>query len=203
MQSDFTAAQRVVFGVKSRLLIANRGLRNIASASKRRPARMAEVPSGAVALAEDRSALYSECTPQERAMQLGKVENLRVAARLLNGVVIEENAEFSFWREIGRPSTAKGFVIGRELRRGCLIPAIAGGICQLTNALCRVAKDAGMELVERHRHSAAVDGLVLDADSDATVFWNYVDFRFRAKVPIRLAVHLNSTELTVRLDRLP
>ena len=61
-----------------------------------------------------------------------------------------------------------------------MIPTIGGGICQLTNALSRVAHGAGMEIVERHSHTVHPPGFFIDGATDATVFWNYIDFRFRS-----------------------
>ncbi|RYD82656.1 MAG: hypothetical protein EOP53_03095, partial [Sphingobacteriales bacterium] len=62
----------------------------------------------------------------------GKVENLRIAARKLNGIEVKANEVFSFWRHIGKPNSTKGFVTGREIREGCVVPTIAGGLCQLS-----------------------------------------------------------------------
>ena len=62
-------------------------------------------------------------------------------------------------RPAGR-AALKGYVIGREIRQGCMIPSIGGGICQLTNALSRVAHSAGMEIVERHSHTRPSGGLL-------------------------------------------
>jgi vancomycin resistance protein YoaR len=164
---------------------------------------MHSLPVGAVSLTEDRSALYVATDPREHELELGKIQNLRVAAAAIDGLVIEPGQVFSFWRAIGRPVRAKGYVVGRELRQGCMIPTVAGGICQLTNAVSRAATRADCEIVERHRHSAAVAGLVIDETTDATVFWNYLDLRFRAPRRIRITAQLTATELVVRMDALP
>lgn len=99
-------------------------------------------PQGATqgeVLAEIRSPLYAPADVAERELQLGKVENLRVAARSLDGIRVPKGAIFSFWRQVGRPTKARGYVVGRELRQGCLIPTVAGGICQLSNSLYQMA----------------------------------------------------------------
>ena len=131
------------------------------------------------------------------------MQNLRVAAAAVDGLVLEPGQMFSFWRAAGRPGRAKGYVTGRELRLGCMIPSIGGGICQLTNALSRVAQEAGLELVERHSHSVHPEGFFIDARTDATVFWNYIDFRFRSPRRLRIGATLTETTLIVRLDALP
>ena len=83
--------------------------------------------------------LWSDERPGERAYQLGKVQNLRRAAAALNGVAVPSGAVFSFWKQIGRASRRRGFVTGRMLQQGCLVPATGGGLCQLSNALYEAA----------------------------------------------------------------
>ena len=110
-------------------------------------------PAGA-----SRSALWSDETLAERALQLGKVQNLRVAARTRDGLFIPAGAVFSFWRNIGLPSAARGYTSGRMLQQGCMVASTGGGLCQLSNALYEVALQAGCRIVERHAHSRIVPG---------------------------------------------
>ncbi|MFD2261325.1 VanW family protein [Lacibacterium aquatile] len=147
-----------------------------------------------------RSPLYGSADPAEIELQLGKVENLRVAARHLDGLRIPTGEVFSFWRQVGRPVRSRGFVEGRELRQGCLVPTVAGGICQLSNSLFQVARQAGQEIVERHGHSQQIPDAAFGPGEDATVFWSYVDFRFRAKGDVVLRVSLSADDLIVRLE---
>jgi len=150
-------------------------------------------------LAERRSRLWTAEDPREWPLEDGKVENLRVAARRLDGLEFPAGATFSFWAQVGRPGAAQGFVPGREIREGCIVPAIAGGICQLSNALHEVALIAGLEILERHPHSRIVPGSQAALGRDATVFWNYIDLRLRSDRPLRLEVTLSADELIVRL----
>lgn len=196
-----TALANLVFWAKSRLLIARRVGTNLAAERPR--LRRAALPADAILLAADEHRLYTLTEPRERALELGKVQNLRIAAAAVDGLVLEPGEIFSFWRAAGRTSRAKGYVIGRELRLGCMIPSVGGGICQLTNALSRVAHGAGMEIVERHSHSLHPEGFFIDDTTDATVFWNYIDFRFRSPRRVRIGATLTETTLVVRLDALP
>ena len=148
---------------------------------------------------ESRTALWTMEAAEEESCQLGKVQNLRTAARLLDGVVIPPGQVLSFWKQVGRPSSSAGFVPGRMLRQGCLLPSVGGGLCQLSNALFQVALEGGCEIVERHAHSRAVPGSAAAVGRDATVAWNYIDLRFRAPFDLRLEVKLTGRELIVRL----
>jgi hypothetical protein len=136
---------------------------------------------------------------KERGLTAGKIHNLRLALRHLNGIEVEAGSLFSFWRQIGRTTKARGYVAGRELREGCLIANIGGGLCQLSNALYEAAVSAGFEIVERHAHSRIVAGSRAAAGRDATVFWNYVDLRFRSNRPFRIEAVIRGGALEVTL----
>lgn len=150
-------------------------------------------------IAESISALWPGKDAAENTLVLGKIENLRIAHRAFDGIELSRGDVLSFWAQLGRPSRGRGFAIGRELREGCLIPSIGGGLCQLSNALYDAALKSGMEVVERHAHSQIIPGSAAARDRDATVFWNYVDLRLRAPFDLRFEVALDAESLTVRV----
>src|SRR5829696_1270535 len=115
-------------------------------------------PGFLVLLGESRTPLWTNVPLAERVYQFGKVQNLRRAVRQLDRIVVPAAGVFSFWKQIGRASRGRGFVVGRMLQGGCLIPAVGGGLCQLSNALYDVALQAGCDIVERHAHSRRVPG---------------------------------------------
>ena len=168
-----------------------------ATGEKVRPLECKPVDETLPVAAESRSPLYPSRIPAEFALQAGKVQNLRRAAARLHGLKIPAGAIFSFWKNVGRPTPARGFVPGRELREGCIIPSIGGGLCQLSNALYDAALTAGFELVERHAHSRIILGSMAEAGRDATIFWNYVDLRFRPPMDCQLEVKLTVDDLVV------
>jgi hypothetical protein len=53
--------------------------------------------------------------------------------------------------------------------------------------------------VERHAHTQRIPGSTTQAGRDATVFWNYVDLRFRSQFDCQLRVELSRGELVVAL----
>lgn len=148
-------------------------------------------------LASSETPLFSTSSDAEFALQAGKIQNLRRIAAALNGLVIPAGEVFSFWANVPRPTASRGFAPGRELREGCIIPSIGGGLCQLTNSLYGAALDAGFEIVERHAHSRRLPGSMAEAGRDATVFWNYVDLRFRASVDAQIEVRLTRWMLKI------
>lgn len=149
-------------------------------------------------IAESKTPLWTETEPEERFLVAGKIHNLRLAVRNIDGLEIPAGEVFSFWKQVGRASSIRGFVEGRELREGCIIPNIGGGLCQLSNALYDASLQAGIEIVERHAHTQIVAGSLAEKGRDATVFWNYIDLRFRSPKPFRIEAGLDHDDLTIR-----
>lgn len=193
--------QAALFVAKTWCFRTQRWLLDPAGTRPRRLTRR-EIDMAAPALAVSRTPLYSDGSSGEFALQAGKVQNLRMAARHLNGLIIPAGGVFSFWTQVPRPTRRRGFAPGRELREGCLVPSIGGGLCQLSNALYDAALTAGCEIVERHAHSRHLPGSMAAIGRDATLFWNYVDLRFRPAIDCQLEVSLGRSELTVALRRL-
>ena len=192
------------FWLRSRLLASAHALREALRPSARRwqgttcdTQALADAP----VLAQYRTPLWSDGRADEFPLVAGKVQNLRVARRAFDAIEVPAGEVLSFWRQLGRPSASRGFVQGRELRGGCVVPTLAGGLCQLSNALATVAARAGLELVERHGHTARIEQAADAAGDavDATVFWNYVDLKVRAKHAWRLEVELTADELVLRI----
>lgn len=175
-----------------------RGLRNLHPAAPRR------LPVGrqwtaAPVVAEQRSPLWTGDRDDEFILCCGKVQNLRLAARAWHGVEVAPEQVVSFWAQLGRPSARRGFAVGREIIAGCVVPTLAGGLCQLSNALASAAQAAGIRLREHHHHSARVAGVASPFPLDATVAWNYVDLQLVADWPFRVEVELTADELGLRI----
>jgi hypothetical protein len=192
-----TKTQALAFRFKAACFRTRRALTDL----QNRPNKLhgAPIDSSLPVIAESRSLLFTSKQEAEFALQAGKVHNLRAAANYLNGLIIPAGATFSFWRQVPRPTRRRGFVAGRELREGCIIPNIGGGLCQLSNALYDAALRANFEIVERHGHSRIIPGSMAAHGRDATIFWNYVDLRFKAKATSQLEILLGRGELIIRL----
>jgi hypothetical protein len=188
----------LLFALKTRVLQLRRALRDLRG-GPRRHRRDAGLPIAAAAVSESVTALWPESEETSPLLVAGKIHNLRVAARALHGIEVPAGATFSFWRQLGRATRRRGFAAGRELREGCLVPSIGGGLCQLSNAIYDAALRQGLEIVERHRHTQVIAGSLAERDRDAVVFWNYVDLRLRAESAWRLEVWLDGDDLHVRI----
>ncbi|WP_267127224.1 VanW family protein, partial [Xanthomonas sacchari] len=188
----------LLFWAKTRALQLRRALHDLRD-GPRRHRRDAGLAIADGSCAESVTALWPDSEETAPQLVAGKIHNLRLAARALHGVEVPAGATFGFWRQLGRATRRRGFVAGRELREGCLVPSIGGGLCQVSNAIYDAALRQGLEIVERHRHTQVIAGSLAERDRDAVVFWNYVDLRLRAAAPWRLEVWLDGEALHVRI----
>jgi len=191
-----TRTQAFIFRGKATLLQIKRGTENLLNRDLIffSPTNLEIQPI----IAESITPLWTEKEPGEQFLQAGKIQNLRIAVRRLNGLHIPGHQIFSFWKQVGKTTRRKGFVAGRELREGCIIPNIGGGLCQISNALYDAALKANFEIIERHAHSQVVRGSLAEQGRDATVFWNYVDLRFKSPNPFQIEAILDAENLKIR-----
>jgi hypothetical protein len=187
----------IVFRGKAALLQLRRGTGNLFDRGLRRFPPANEL-TGLPVIAESKTPLWTETAAEEQFLQAGKIQNLRLAVKKINGSEISAGAVFSFWKHVGRADRLHGYVAGRELREGCIIPNVGGGLCQLSNALYDAALQANFEIVERYAHTQVVSGSLAEQGRDATVFWNYVDLRFRAPFAFRIEASLDGEDLTIK-----
>ncbi len=190
-----TLTSRAIFRCKVLVLRALRGMANLRSG----PGRHAHgKPEAAARVLESRTPLRTPCEPAEVRLQLGKIQNLRLATARIHGIHLRAGSTFSFWAEIGRATRWRGFVHGREIREGCLVPSVGGGLCQLSNALYDLALRSGCEVLERHPHTMPVPGSTAQDGRDATVAWNHIDLRFRPSRDLWIEAWLTQEDLVVR-----
>ena len=184
----------LIFRFKTLLLIGNRLLLNLLYPPKKFKTDCKLINEPVIAISE--SDLWnSNDNIDNWILTAGKIENIRIAAKKLNGLEINANEVFSFWQHIGNPNFGKGYVIGREIREGCIVPTIAGGLCQLSNALYDAALKSNFEIVERHKHTKVIKGSLAEQNRDATVKWNYIDLRFKSTFDFKIEIQLTSDKL--------
>jgi vancomycin resistance protein VanW len=143
-------------------------------------------------------------------LEAGKRHNVRLAATAFHGIALAPDRPLSFWRALGPATAARGFTWGMELRSGCAVPAIGGGLCLVSNALFTLAVELGWQILERHGHSMALGD---PAALDATVAFPHVDLRIAPRsgnavldVAVRgdvlvVAARHDGPQLRVELDR--
>lgn len=136
----------------------------------------------------------------DMALQHNKVENLKLAVKRLDGVVIRPGETFSYWYLIGKPSRRKGYREGMILRNGKVTSGVGGGLCQLSNLIYWMALHTPLTVTERHRHGYDVfpdSGRTQPFGSGATCAYPHRDLMIRndTEQPFQLCVQVGKQVL--------
>jgi len=103
--------------------------------------------------------------------------NIALAAKLVDGSVVEPGQTFSLNAAMGPRTINRGFdyapVIAAD---GVLRQGVGGGICQYATTLFNAVLLAGLPIVEREAHSLYISHYPIGRD--ATVAWGAIDFKF-------------------------
>lgn len=130
----------------------------------------------------------------EMWMQYNKINNLKIAIKAINGLVIEPGQIFSFWRQIGKPSKSKGYLEGMVLHNGVVKSGIGGGLCQLANLLYWMTLHTPLLVTERWRHSYDVFPDVKRKQpfgSGATCSYPNIDFQVKNNTKQKFQLNLD------------
>lgn len=149
-------------------------------------------------ITEHSSPLYRKYNKLE--LDNGKIKNIEIAIQKINGIVIEPNQIFSFWKYVGRTGERQGFSRGLVLSDGQLKEDFGGGLCQLSNLLAYMFACSDCEFIERKHHSRDVfpdSGRSVPFASGATVFYNLIDLKVKNTYdfPIRINLRTTTTQL--------
>ena len=126
--------------------------------------------------------LYRQLRNVDMWLQENKVTNLKLACEKLNGIILKPGETFSFWRLVGKPTKAKGFLEGMVLTNGSITTGVGGGLCQLSNLIYWMTLHTPLTVTERWRHTHDVfpdSNRTQPFGSGATVAYNYIDLQIK------------------------
>ncbi|RIW37421.1 vancomycin resistance protein [Bacillus salacetis] len=143
------------------------------------------------------SLLFRKLKDVDMWYQYNKVENLKIAVKELNGIVIQPDETFSYWKLLGNTTKRKGYVEAMILHYGSFKPGIGGGLCQLSNLIYWMTLHTPLTVTERHRHSYDVfpdSNRTQPFGSGATCFYNYLDLQIKNTTDQAYQLHLFLTD---------
>ncbi len=117
----------------------------------------------------------------------GRVTNIRLSTRALNNYLLLPGETLSFNQVVGPPTAERGYRQAPIIIQGQVVPGYGGGICQTATTLYNTALAAGLEIVERHRHTMPVD--YVPAGMDATISYNSLDLKFKNNTETPLIIN--------------
>ena len=137
-------------------------------------------------------------------LQENKAVNIRLASERINGLIIRPGETFSFWRTIGKTSRRKGYLDGRVIEHGKLVPGTGGGLCNLGNTIHLLVLHSPLTVTEFHHHSDALapdEGPRVPFSAGTSVCYNYIDYRFRNDTDqnVQLCLRVEGEELIASL----
>lgn len=128
-----------------------------------------------------------------------RVTNLRLATDFINGTIVMPGETFSYNEVVGERTTERGFREGAAFVGNQVVPSIGGGVCQISTTLYQAVTRSGIPPTERHNHSMPVS--YASPGQDATVAWDYLDYKFKNiyNVPVYIQGYLNGGSVTFNI----
>lgn len=135
-----------------------------------------------VKLFESSCPMYNTTTGFDMVYQENKVFNLKLAAAVLDNLVIAPGETFSFWNRVRNADRKTPYKDALAELDGRLTTVYGGGLCQISNLLCWLFLHTPLTIVERHGHTKK-DFPEPPSDApmgvDATVAEGWLDFVVR------------------------
>ena len=106
-------------------------------------------------------------------------QNIKRAAELINGTVIEPGRTFSFNDVVGPRTKKNGFELATVYSYGKEEEGYGGGVCQVSSTMYVAAVRANLEIVNRRQHGLVVGYTDLGLDATVNYDGKKIDFSFR------------------------
>ncbi|MFZ5925073.1 MAG: VanW family protein [Bacillota bacterium] len=128
-----------------------------------------------------------------------RAHNIRAAAQAINGTLVAPGEVFSFNAAVGPRNEEAGYQEAPVVIEDDLVPGVGGGICQVSSTLYNAVLLANLRIVARANHSVAP--AYVPVGRDATVAYDYIDFRFRNDGPgyVMLTSHASAGTAVVKV----
>jgi vancomycin resistance protein YoaR len=125
--------------------------------------------------------------------------NIHLVAQTLDGAVIPPQQVFSFNNRTGSREAFKGYKVAQIYVNKKIVEGVGGGVCQVSTTLYNAALQAGLPIVQRHRHSLPVP--YIRSGRDATVSYPHRDFQFKNSTdsPLYLQARVEGSHVTIML----
>ena len=129
--------------------------------------------------------------------------NVKLAARAINGTIVQPGEEFSFNKVVGPRTAEKGYQEAAAYSGGEVVQELGGGVCQVSSTMYRVAFQSGMQITYRRSHTFEPN--YVTPGQDAAISWDIPDFRFinTSKAAIGIRASYSNRKMTVSFYGVP
>ena len=125
-------------------------------------------------------------------------ENLRLACKAINGVVLQPGDEFSYNETLGQRTAEKGYKPAPAYSGEKLVNSLGGGICQVSSTLYWSCLLADLQITDRINHG--FPPTYMSVGLDATVSWGGPDFKFRNNGEYPIQIRAEATDELVIVE---
>ena len=128
-----------------------------------------------------------------------RINNIKLCASKLNGLVLNPGEEFSFNGTIGQRTTEAGFKAAAAYTDGKVVQEVGGGICQVSSTLYYCAMVSNLKINTRTCHYFPV--AYIEPGMDAAVSWGGPEFKFtnNRDYPIEIKAYVQNGSVTVEI----
>lgn len=126
----------------------------------------------------------------------GRLTNIQITCRKLDGIIVEPGETFSFNDSTGPSLAEEGYQNAPVIVDGETVQDLGGGNCQVSSTLYNaVLAVSGLEVTERHEHGKDVS--YVPDGKDAAVSYGGYDFSFKNNTENRLKLYFSSNDETI------
>ncbi|KPU27087.1 VanW family protein [Caloranaerobacter sp. TR13] len=129
----------------------------------------------------------------------GRKHNINLASSSINGKILLPGEIFSFNETTGPRDANAGYKEAKIILDGDLTPGIGGGVCQVSTTLYNAVLLSNLKIEERHPHS--IPATYVKKGLDATVAYDYLDFKFsnNTNYPVYIHSEVKDNNLTITI----
>ncbi len=142
----------------------------------------------------------SESTTSLWGSGAGRINNVRLAAEAIDGIVLMPGDEFSYNTALGKRTPERGYMLAGAYSGGETVQEYGGGICQVSSEVYYCALYANLKITARTCHMFPVG--YLPAGLDATVSWGGPEFKFvnDREYPVRIRAYMAENNASVTVE---
>ena len=140
--------------------------------------------------------LLASYTTYFNADEQARSENIRIAASLVDDLIIQPYGEFSFNQTVGKRTQEAGFQDAKIIVNGEYVLGTGGGVCQVSTTLYNAALKSGLEITEFHPHSLRIGYVAPSRDAMVSSHSDLQIFNPRPH-PVRLAASVKNGSLKI------
>lgn len=107
--------------------------------------------------------------------------NVYLAQSKINNTILAPNQKFEFYKYVGEPTYARGFMSAPTYVRGQVVEGVGGGMCQVSTTLYNAALLSNLKIIKRFNHSLPVHYIPLGLDAAVAYGVNTLEFKNTTK----------------------